>query len=175
MGAMLGASAKVVVRRSRPADAAALADVHRDSWQVAYRGIIPHLHLEGMIRRRNADWWAQAIRTGEGLLVLDVARSIAGYATFGLARARSSFTRAEGEIYEIYLAPTYQGLGLGEHLFESCRHALDLRRLNGLLIWALSDNTGAIDFYWRRGGRPIAEATERIGGASLPKIAFVWD
>lgn len=172
---MLGSSAQIVVRKSKPADAKALADVFRESWQLAYRGIIPHLHLEGMIRRRGPDWWTGAIRSGESLLVLDVARSVAGYATFGLSRTRSTFTKAQGEIYEIYLAPNYQGLGLGERLFESCRHALDLRGLDGLLVWALADNTGAIEFYWRRGGRPVAEATERIGGAKLPKIAFVWN
>jgi ribosomal protein S18 acetylase RimI-like enzyme len=172
---MLGSSAQIVVRRGKPSDAAELAGVFRESWQLAYRGIIPHLHLESMIHRRGPDWWTSAIGSGESLLVLDVARSVVGYATFGPARTRSTVTRAQGEIYEIYLAPSYQGLGLGERLFEGCRHALDLRRLEGLLVWALSDNTGAIEFYWRRGGRPVAEAVERIGGAKLPKIAFVWN
>jgi ribosomal protein S18 acetylase RimI-like enzyme len=172
---MLGSSAQIVVRKAKPSDAKALAAVFGDSWRLAYRGIIPHLHLEGMIRRRGPDWWASAMRSGEGLLVLEVARAIAGYATFGRSRHRGGVTKAQGEIYEIYLAPHYQGLGLGERLFESCRHALDLRGLDGVLVWALADNTAAIEFYWHRGGRPVAEATERIGGARLAKIAFVWN
>ena len=40
---------------------------------------------------------------------------------------------------------------------------------------ALADNAGAIEFYWRRGGKPIAEVTELIGGAKLKKIAFEWN
>jgi ribosomal protein S18 acetylase RimI-like enzyme len=172
---MLGSSAQVVVRKAKSADAAALAAVYGESWRLAYRGIIPHLHLEGMIRRRGPDWWANAMRSGEGLLVLEVAGAVAGYATFGRSRERRSFTKAQGEIYEIYLAPHYQGGGLGERLFESCRHALDMRGLEGLLVWALADNAGAIEFYWYRGGRPVAEAVERIGGAKLAKIAFVWN
>jgi hypothetical protein len=36
---------------------------------------------------------------------------------------------------------------------------LDMRKLNGLIVWALLDNTAACDFYWRRGGRPIDNAS----------------
>jgi hypothetical protein len=32
----------------------------------------------------------------------------------------------------------------------------------------------ATDFYWRRGGRPIKQSFETIGGAKLEKIAFAW-
>ena len=49
-----------------------------------------------------------------------------------------------------------------------------MRKLNGLIVWALLDNTAACDFYWRRGGRPIASAFTRIGGERLEKVAFAW-
>ena len=74
----------------------------------------------------------------DGTLVLEMAGTVAGYATIGNSRQRSPY---QGEIYELYLDPVYQGLGLGEHLFEGCRHALDMRKLNGLIVWALLDNT----------------------------------
>jgi len=159
------------VRRGAPEDASALAQLFRDAWEVAYRGIIPHLHLETIIRRRDASWWKNAASGSDGLLVLEVSDTIAGYATFGRSRVKG---RYQGEIYELYLAPLYQGLGFGEHLFEGVRHALDQRKLNGLIVWALADNQVAQDFYWRRGGRPIAKSTDRIGGAKLEKIAYGW-
>jgi ribosomal protein S18 acetylase RimI-like enzyme len=168
---MLSSSDHVKVRRGRPADAGALADIFRDSWQQSYRGIIPHLHLETMIRRRGTDWWSSSIKSGEHVLVLEVAGTLAGYATCGASRGR---TKAEGEIYEIYMAPVYQGLGFGERLFEACRAGLDERRLKGLVVWVLAENLPAIAFYWRRGGRPVAKAYDRIGGAKLEKIAFNW-
>ena len=49
-----------------------------------------------------------------------------------------------------------------------------MKRLNGLIVWALLENTAACDFYWRRGGRPIASAFTKIGGARLEKVAFAW-
>ena len=163
---------EVSVRKGGPRDAAVLAELFRQSWEGAYRGIIPHLHLESMIRRRDKRWWQNAAKGSDGLIVLEVAGKLAGYATFGRARGRG---KLQGEIYEIYLAPDHQGLGFGEHLFEAARHALDERRLNGLIVWALTENTGAASFYWRRGGRPTNKTVDTIGGVKLEKTAYTWN
>ncbi len=168
---MLGASSHVGVRAAQRSDAEALVGVFDESWRNAYAGIIPHLHLDLMIRRRTATWWRRVIAAGESISVLEIDGKIVGYATFGPARHRC---KHQGEIYELYITPIYQGLGFGELLFESCRHELDLRSLNGLIIWALIDNTSAIDFYWRRGGRPVASTIDRIGRAKLEKVALAW-
>jgi ribosomal protein S18 acetylase RimI-like enzyme len=169
---MLGASSHCRIRRGNLSDAPALSEVFRASWGQAYLGIIPQLHLDGMIRRRNSQWWSSTIKSGNGVLVLQVAGVIAGYATLGAARVRGEH---EGEIYELYVTPTHQGLGFGERLFEACRHQLDTRQLCGLIVWALADNTAATDFYWRRGGRPVGLGFERFGEKRLEKIAFSWD
>ena len=171
---MLGSSSHIVVRRGKLSDAKVLAEIFRDSWRGAYRGIIPHLHLEGMVGRRGAQWWTSAIRSRESVLVVSCSREVVGYATFGLSRTRGKVGKAEGEIFELYMSPIHQGLGLGEHLFEGARHALEMRGHAGLIVWALADNESAIQFYWRRGGKPIAETSELIGGAKLRKVAFEW-
>lgn len=168
---MLQSRSEIAVRKGTLDDAGALTSLFRETWEASYRGVIPHLHLESIIRRRDKAWWKNAVTSGDGLLVLEVAGTLAGYATFGRSRLKSKY---QGEIYEIYLMPTYQGLGFGEHLFEGVRYALDQRKLNGLIIWALADNAAAQDFYWRRGGRPIAKSTDRIGGARLQKVAYAW-
>jgi len=168
---MLGSPSKVQVRGGRAADASALARIFKESWLLSYRGIIPHLHLESMVRQRTPEWWREAMKSGESTMVLEMAGTVAGYATIGNSRQRGPF---QGEIYELYLDPIYQGLGLGEHLFEGCRHCLDMRKLRGLIVWALLANTAACDFYWRRGGRPVASTFTRIGGARLEKVAFAW-
>ena len=168
---MLGSPAKVAIRTQRTSDAAALADIFRESWQLAYTGLIPTPHLDQIIGRRAEAWWASPQRNKERHLVLEFEGKVAGYASFGPARTR---TRAQGEIYELYLGPIYQGVGLGEHLFEACRHQLDRAKCKGLLVWALAENTQATHFYWRRGGRPIASVTDTLGGKKVEKIAFTW-
>jgi len=169
---MLSSRSNIVVRDAKPTDAAALAAVFAASWQNAYSGIIPSISLDAMIRRRDVAWWRSQIRGGEMVLVLEVAGAIGGYASCGAARSRGN---QQGEIYELYLAPTYQGLGFGEHLFEACRYRLDDRRLKGLIVWALAENVNALSFYERRGGRKVARISERFGRTKLEKIALGWN
>lgn len=169
---MLDGHTGIVVRSARRSDCSQLADIFCQSWRGAYRGIIPHTTLEAIINRRGSMWWARALKGSDRLIVLEFDRTLAGYATFGPARGANPKRR--GEIYELYLAPSYQGLGLGEYLFEACRNRLDQTGHHGLIVWALGANTQATDFYWRRGGRPIAATQERVGGHSLEKIAFAW-
>ena len=162
---------EIIVRKAKPEDAEALAQLFRESWRLAYRGIIPHLHLERMIGQRAPDWWSAAIKRGDRTLVLELVGQVGGYVSYG--RSRWPLPQ-QGEIYELYMAPTHQGVGLGEHLFEGARHALDASRMSGLVVWALADNSGACEFYRRRGGRPVARTRERMGDQSLLKLGFAW-
>jgi ribosomal protein S18 acetylase RimI-like enzyme len=169
---MLRSPSTVRIRAARQGDAAELAQVFKDSWTNAYQGILPDGHLSRLVRKRDRDWWQQALEGSEQILVLEMAGQVAGYATYGTCRTRGR--TAQGEIYELYLAPVYQGVGLGEHLFEACRSRLDERGLKGLVVWALVDNRGACHFYWRRGGRPKASVIEVFGVKRLEKVAFFW-
>ncbi|MFM2422551.1 MAG: hypothetical protein RL291_1081 [Pseudomonadota bacterium] len=168
---MLSFRDHVRTRRAGAADGSALAEICRDSWRTAYIGMIPQAHLDRMMARRDDAWWLAAIERDDGLRVLDVSGQVTGYVTFGRSRARGPY---KGEIYELYLKPSHQGLGLGEHLFESARAELDGMALKGLVVWALIDNQPACHFYWRRGGRPVASVWETFGLKRLEKVAFVW-
>jgi ribosomal protein S18 acetylase RimI-like enzyme len=161
------------VRRARIEDAAGIAAVHDAAWRYAYRGILPGLDLERMVERRGPTWWAKAIRRHVLVLVLEVDRQIVGYATLGPSRMRS--LPYKGEIYEIYVTPEYQGLGLGSRLFQSARRMLGDLRFTGLAVRALRANDVAVGFYRRLGGRTVVETGERIGDTVLPVLVFGWD
>ncbi|HXG79063.1 MAG TPA: GNAT family N-acetyltransferase [Methyloceanibacter sp.] len=162
----------VHVRPARPKDAPALAAAYAEAWRSAYQGIIPHLSLERMIARRGLRWWECALKKRTPLLVLDFRGDAAGYATYG--RCRLGRVPFQGEIFELYLHPIYQGFGLGEKLFAGARARLAELRLRGLLVWALADNDSACSFYLRLGGKPVAEGMENFGEVSLRKVAFAW-
>jgi ribosomal protein S18 acetylase RimI-like enzyme len=104
--------------------------------------------------------------------VLDVGETIAGYVSYGRCRDRS--LPADGEVDELYLAPEYQGLGFGTRMFKAVRNDLSDREIKRVMVWALSDNQRACAFYQRLGGKLIAETTERIGGAQLSKVAYLF-
>lgn len=163
----------VDIRKAEPRDAVAIAGVHLEAWRGAYAGIIPHKALTAMINRRGSDWWANAIRRAATVLVVEIGGVIAGYATIGRNRARE--LPQQGEIYELYLRPEYQGIGLGSRLFTAARRRLAEHGLRGLVVWALEENDNALGFYAGAGGRDIAEGVEIFEHKALKKIAFVWD
>jgi ribosomal protein S18 acetylase RimI-like enzyme len=161
------------IRKAELKDAGEIADVHQEAWRGAYSGIIPHRALTKMINRRGPDWWANAIRRAATVLVIEIGGEIAGYATIGRNRARE--LSQQGEIYELYLRPEYQGIGLGSRLFAEARRKLSRSGLRGLVVWALEENGGALSFYEGIGGRDIAEGVEVFDQKALKKVAFVWD
>ena len=146
----------VQIRQARVKDAPALAEVYAE----APRGSeVLAVRVLALAERRP-------------LLVLDFSGEATGYVTYG--RCRLGRTPFQGEIFELYLHPIYQGLGLGERLFDSARKRLADLRLKGLVAWALTDNEGACAFYLSLGGKPVAEGAERFGEVSLRKVAFAW-
>jgi ribosomal protein S18 acetylase RimI-like enzyme len=162
----------IEVRPARTADAAAVAATHDEAWRSAYQGIIPGAELERLINRRGPAWWDSAIRKGSRVSVLCFGDQVAGYANYGRNRARS--LQFDGEIYELYLRPEFQGLGFGRRLFAAAKRDLMQSGLKTLVIWALSDNEHATEFYRNLGGRMVARSSERFGPKSLDKVAFAW-
>lgn len=160
------------IRRAVRSDALAIAEVHDAAWRQAYRGILPGTELERMIARRGPVWWDKAIRQRVSILLLEHGDAAGGYVTFGQSRARALPFR--GEIYELYLKPEYQGLGFGRLLFDAAKEDLATQGRRSMMVWALADNDPACRFYERLGGLKVGRSVDRIGGASLDKVAFGW-
>src|SRR5246127_2515191 len=151
----------IEVRRAKASDAAQIAATHDESWRAAYQGIIPGPELDKLINRRGPHWWETAIRKGSRIAVLAFGDVVAGYANYGRNRARSLYY--DGEIYELYLRPEFQGLGFGHKLFPSVRRDLGQSGLHSIVVWALSDNESAVEFYRSLGGKAVARSSERFG------------
>lgn len=158
------------IRRARVEDADRLSDVFDETWREAYRGIIPGVCLEQMIARRGPAWWAAAARRGRPLAVVETGETIVGYASYG--RARGGTLRTAGEVDELYIAPYYQGLGLGRRLFRAIRNDLGDRGMARVGVWSLADNERARAFYVGQGGVVVGQSVERLSGELLPKIGY---
>lgn len=162
----------VSIRRARAADAPGLSAVFDAAWREAYQGVIPGVALERFLARRGPATWRGMIGGGRGLAVVAFGERIAGYATYGRARDRT--LRADGEIDELYIAPEFQGLGLGTRLFRAVRNDLIDRGLTRIGVWALADNPRARAFYEGLGGTAGPDSVERISGIGLPTTAYLF-
>lgn len=160
------------IRPAEHRDAHDIAAIHTSAWENAYAGMIPYKALRAMIARRGEAWWSHAIQSSNSVLLAKVDGKSIGYATLG--RNRATQLSQEGEIYELYLRPEYQGLGFGAHLFAAARDRLSNFGMKGTVVWALEDNNRALKFYEALGGVDFAEGTETFEGKSLRKIAYIW-
>ena len=162
----------IEIRRAKINDAGAIADAHDEAWRMAYRGIIPGTQLEKLINRRGPAWWGNAIRKGSRIVLFQFGDKIAGYANYGCNRTRS--LHYDGEIYELYMRPEFQGLGFGRRLFTAVRRDLAQNGFKSLIVWVLSENEKAVEFYRALGGKAVARSSEKFGTRVLDKVAFGW-
>ncbi len=165
-------TALVNVRLATKMDSASLSEIFSESWKLAYQGILPHRDLSWLISKRDALWWSEAVHRRH-ILVVEFENRIVGYAHIGPNRKPK--LGAEGEIFELYILPVYQGLGLGSRLFQEARNFLYLRGYDGLVVWSLSENNIACDFYQGKGGRPIAQTFEKFSNCNVHKVAYLWE
>lgn len=167
----------IEIRAARPADAAAIADIHVDAWQVAHAGVLsvdsaPDQGYDA----RLAEWKKTLVRSPQGIfLAEDDKLGPMGFVSCGLAHEaiRIEAGSFRGEIYALYVRPVCQGLGLGKELFEAALVNLGRAGFSAVMLRVLADNPSA-GFFERMGGQPIGERMVELGGQTLREIAYGW-
>jgi GNAT superfamily N-acetyltransferase len=174
----------ISVRRARAGDVLGIGAVHVAAWRSAYPGILPAAYLAGLSVSRQAMMYDAALRSGvpihvataSGVDALD-SRSprVVGFATAGRARGGAFGRRlGEGEIETLYVLDDWRDRGIGRRLLRAAAAQLADSGCRSAFLWVLRDNPSRW-FYARLGGRPVAEATIRVGGAPVIQTAFAWD
>lgn len=160
------------LRQARPSDAADLARIYIESWQDTYAGILPHSLLAAMsIKSHTVRWQNQLQTPGSVIVVEDGSHGVVGLASLGGARDRG--LDFEGEVYTLYVDPSFIGRGAGRKLLHGAFAILKERKLNSCLIWSHARNNACF-FYEAMGGQRVAERVTKLGGEPTPEIAFGW-
>jgi ribosomal protein S18 acetylase RimI-like enzyme len=165
----------VHIRPATAHDAAAIANVHVESWRTTYKGIVPDDFLAGLSDAPREQIWRQVLINPGSPSFVYVAEGgrgqVVGFVSGGPERrGHPVYT---GELYAIYLLAAYQGQGIGRQLVRSLTSRLRREGLTALLLWVLAENPSRI-FYERLGGRPVEEKTVTIGGVPLVEVAYGW-
>ncbi|HTQ15709.1 MAG TPA: GNAT family N-acetyltransferase [Rhizomicrobium sp.] len=164
----------VTIRLARPDDAASVARVYIDSWQDTYPGILSTQLLCAMSRRGLASSWQAVIaaRGRESVLVAEMGRhGVIGMTSFGPSRDAS--LGFDGEVYTLYVDPTFFGEGAGRALLRAAFLNLRQQGFARCIIWMHARNNARF-FYERMGGRAVAERVIAMGGGRVPETAFGW-
>jgi GNAT superfamily N-acetyltransferase len=162
------------IRLARQDDAAEVARVYIESWHDAYPGVLPASLLRAMTPKGQTARWQASIRAQgrEAVLVAENSRhGIVGMASMG--RARDDGLGFDGEIYTLYVDPTFYGRGVGRALLKGAFSVLRKNGMSSCVIWAHARNHARF-FYEAMGGRLIAERTAKLMGEAVPESAFGW-
>lgn len=163
----------MLLRSAEPEDSLAVARVHVRSWQVGYRGLLPDEYLDHL----NPEERARHYKFGAtdplqpATIVAVEQREICGFAT--TAAARDPDATGKGELYALYVDPSYWGRGIGAALVTAARSRLAEQRFSAAVLWLLSGNSRGDRFYRIDGWLP--DGTQRIAevwGVSVEEFRY---
>jgi GNAT superfamily N-acetyltransferase len=163
------------IRPATDGDVLAMAKVHIISWRETYPGMLPEPMLSRMSIANEAIRWQRMLdrprRWGAALaFVAEQDGRVVGYGSCGEQRTdllrKNGFT---GEIGELYVLRSAQGLGAGSGMMKAMARALLERGHRGMSLWVLRQNANARRFYERLGGTLIVD---KPGG--LGEVAYGW-
>ena len=158
----------ITVRIARLEDAHDFGRVHTESWQAAYRGLMPDDFLDNI----SVEDRVEAIRAviernpepDEGRrLVAELDGEIVGIALLWAERSGETDT---GEVILLYLVPAAWDRGVGSALMDRCVEEMHTIGYREAVLWVAEENPRARTFYERKGwhadgGRKV----EDLGGS----------
>jgi ribosomal protein S18 acetylase RimI-like enzyme len=164
----------IAIRAATPADAAAIAHLHRETWRTTYAGILPADVIERQAGRRSESLWRNRLTDPPTLATTWIAAidgEAVGFASCGAAR--HLLEGLEAEIYALYVLQPRQRQGAGRELVRACARHFVRQGLFGFYLWVLKANRARL-FYEALGGVEVAEKSERLGLHSFAQIAYAW-
>ena len=165
----------IAVRRARPEDWAAVAELHSLSWRSAYRGIYPDDFLDGPVFENRKRHWRRALRRMKAEEDAVFIAEQEGRAV-GFACVRRSVDPAGPLLDNLHVLPERKGAGIGRALIARAAAWLAEKEPDAplqLLVWEA--NAPARRFYASLGGEEVATVRCRIpGGGAGTEIRVAW-
>ena len=144
----------MTIRRASISDAEMVGGIHVQSWNVAYRGIMPDDVIARTDLAYRTAFWAERIADPEWpvYLVEESGRGLAFCQMIPTRDADDDATRV-GHITSIHVLPQLRGFGFGRALMDHVLDEFARRGFAEVTLWVLQENKSARAFYERYGFR----------------------
>lgn len=163
------------IRDALPTDLDNIAQLHAQSWRLAYRGMLSDAFLDGdLVNQRRALWQDRFDKPAErqSIVVAEKDGLLVGFAcSFGAHDAQW------GSLLEnLHVAPGHKGTGIGARLVgHVAQWCADTQAVDGLHLWVLAGNSAAQAFYRRMGAQAVEESEwDAPDGNRIAELRFAW-
>ena len=172
----------VSYRSATPADAAAVAALHADSWRRHYRGAYADDFLDGDVTSDRLQLWTHRLNApSDGTWATFVAAADEGL--IGFAHTILDADDQWGALLDnLHVSAACQRRGIGAALLRMvARFVCEARPGSGLYLWVLEQNVNGQAFYRANDGspadrepvKPVNGVPGRLNG-SPEAIRYVW-
>ncbi len=147
-------TADSIIRDATEADLSAIMGIYNDA--VANTTAIWNETQVDLANRE--EWFRMRVARGFPVLVAQVGKEIAGYASYGDWRAFEGF-RHTAE-HSVYIHPDYRGAGLGRKLMQALVENASLRGIHVMIACVEAGNTASIRLHEGLGFRNVGTFSE---------------
>ena len=166
----------MIIRRARVEDAAAIAEVHVETWRTTYAGMLPDKFLLNLsAEKHEARWWRHILAGNNSRHYVYVAddddAGVVGFCSGG--RIRGEAVEFDAEVYALYLLDSFQGVGIGKALFLKLVVHLQKTGDRTLLVWVLDQNPARF-FYETLAGKLVVSRYGQVGGKKIRELGYGW-
>ncbi len=152
------------IRLMKLRDVEAVCRVYVQSWQNAYKNIVPQAYLDSLSEKR---WSENLLAEGRYSLVMTEENAVIGTCAYAKSDG------ACGEIISLYFLPQYCGKGYGAVLLQAAKDKLKAMGCREIFLWVFEENFRARRFY-EKNGFLAGERTEvSVGGKVLQAVQYI--
>lgn len=164
------------IEPAAPSDCRAVAEVHVESWQHAYKDLLPAEYLASLsIGEREAMWRRLVESRSAHLLLARDAGQVVGFVAFGASRDQDAPSGC-AEVWAIYVKPSLWSGGAGRLLWLAALQQVRSEGYSSVSLWVIAGNERATRFYECAGfvAQPESRKEFELGGVTLAEVRYVY-
>jgi GNAT superfamily N-acetyltransferase len=162
-------------RKAKSNEAEAIATLHAQSWQVAYKGILSDAFLKDEVLDNRLKLWQNRFDNPPDNMFICVA--VEEKALNGFVCVYGNDDEQWGTLIDnLHVLPNLKGKGIGKKLMQKAAEWASKNHPNlGLYLWVYEENHAARQFYERMGGENVeTQLYENADGSASNVIRYAW-
>jgi ribosomal protein S18 acetylase RimI-like enzyme len=162
----------MTIRVATVPDAGSVARVHVESWNVAYRGIMPDEKIAKMDLATRTQFWAERLAVrGWPVFVVEEGGAIVAFCHMIPSPDSGEDAQKTGHITSIHVLPHLRSRGHGRALLDQAFAEFRRRGYTDVTLWVLERNASARRFYERVGFREDG-GRKTYPGTEVPEVRY---